>query len=35
MLQGLPMTAIDNETGRIMGFVGDVWAELERRMNFR
>jgi hypothetical protein len=35
ILQGPPMTAIDKETGRIMGFVGDVWAELESRMNFR
>ncbi|PNF41651.1 hypothetical protein B7P43_G07625 [Cryptotermes secundus] len=34
-IQGPPMTAIDKETGRIMGFVGDVWAELELRMNFR
>jgi hypothetical protein len=28
------MTAIDSETGRITGFVGEMWAELERRMNF-
>ncbi|GFG34970.1 hypothetical protein Cfor_09315 [Coptotermes formosanus] len=34
-VQGPPMTTIDNETGRITGFVGELWAELERRMNFR
>ena len=28
------MTDIDNETGRIVGFMGELWAELERRMNF-